>query len=45
MVQCYEDFCTELLKSGFSLGGGSDKGIYAIVPFDWTEQREDTPVR
>lgn len=45
MVQCYEDFCAELLKSGFSLGGGSDKGIYAIVPFDWTVQPEDTPVR
>lgn len=45
MVQNYEDFCDELLKSGFSLGGGSDKGIYAIVPFDWTEQPADTPVR
>ena len=45
MVQCFEDFCDELLKSGFSLGGGSDKGIYAIVPFDWTEQPADTPVR
>ncbi len=45
MVQNYEDFCTHLLKSGFSLGGGSDKGIYAIVPFDWTEQPADTPVR
>ena len=45
MVQCYDDFCGELLAAGFSLGGGSDKGIYAIVPFDWTEQPEDTPVR
>ncbi len=45
MVQNYEDFCAELLKSGFSLGGGSDKGIYAIVPFDWTQQPADTPVR
>lgn len=45
MVQCYEDFCSELMKAGFSLGGGSDKGIFAIVPFDWTEQPEDTPVR
>lgn len=45
MVQNYEDFCAELLKSGFSLGGGSDKGIYAVVPFDWTEQPEGTAVR
>ncbi len=45
MVQCYNDFCDTLLKSGFSMGGGSDKGIYAIVPFDWKEQPSDTPVR
>lgn len=45
MVQCYEDFCKELLSAGFSLGGGSDKGIYAVVPFDWTEQPAGTPVR
>ncbi len=45
MVQNYNDFCDMLLKSGFSMGGGSDKGIYAVVPFDWTEQPEDTPVR
>lgn len=45
MVQNYEDFCAELLKSGFSLGGGSDKGIYAVVPFDWTQQPEGTAVR
>jgi len=45
MVQCYKDFCEELLRAGFSLGGGSDKGIYAVVPFDWTEQPENTAVR
>lgn len=45
MVQCYDDFCRELLNAGFSLGGGSDKGIYAVVPFDWTEQPAGTPVR
>ncbi len=45
MVQCYDDFCRELLDAGFSLGGGSDKGIYAVVPFDWTEQPAGTPVR
>lgn len=45
MVQCYDDFCRELLNAGFSLGGGSDKEIYAVVPFDWTEQPAGTPVR
>lgn len=45
MVQCYDEFCEELLRAGFSLGGGSDKGIYAVVPFDWTEQPCNTPVR
>ncbi len=45
MVQNYNEFCDMLIKSGFSMGGGSDKGIYAIVPFDWTQQPEDTPVR
>ena len=45
MVQNYDDFCTQLLSAGFSLGGGSDKGIYAVVPFDWTQQPEDTSVR
>ena len=45
MVQNYEEFCAELLKSGFSLGGGNDKGIYAIVPFDWKQAPSGTPVR
>ncbi len=45
MIQNYDDFCAELLRAGFSLGGGSDKGIYAAVPFDWTQQPADTAVR
>lgn len=45
MVQNYSEFCEELLKSGFSMGGGNDKGIYAVVPFDWMQAPEDTPVR
>ena len=35
MVNSFNEFCSELLKSGFSMGGGNAKGIYAIVPFDW----------
>lgn len=45
MVKNYSEFCSELLKSGFSMGGGNDKGIYAVIPFDWKQAPEDTPVR
>ena len=45
MIQNYDDFCAELLRAGFSIGGGSDKGIYAVVPFDWTQQPAGTAVR
>lgn len=45
MVQNYAEFCDKLLKSGFSMGGGNDKGIYAVVPFDWKQAPEETSVR
>ena len=45
MIQNYDEFITELHRAGFSLGGGSSKGIYAAVPFDWTEQPAETQVR
>lgn len=45
MVKNYSEFCKELLKSGFSMGGGNDKGIYAVVPFDWKQAPDNTPVR
>ena len=35
MVNCFGEFCDKLLESGFSMGGGNAKGIYAIIPFDW----------
>jgi len=42
----YSDFITTLLDSGFSMGGGNDEGIFAVVPFSWTESpRYETPVR
>lgn len=42
----FSDFCEELLKSGFSMGGGDDKGIFAIVPYDWKNQADlDTPIK
>ena len=35
MVKNFADFCEELLRCGFSLGGGNAKGIYAIIDYDW----------
>lgn len=46
MVQNYKEFCAALLESGFSMGGGSAKGIYAIVPYTWENQDLlDLPVK
>lgn len=45
MVKSFNEFCEVLLKSGFSMGGGNAKGIYAIVDFDWKEALEDSPIR
>ena len=41
----YEDFVRILLDSGFSMGGGNDEGVYAVVPFDWRDEPLDTEVR
>lgn len=46
MIQNFGDFCNELLKCGFSMGGGNAKGIYAVIPYDWKEQESiDTPIK
>ena len=44
MVNSFDEFCDELLKSGFSMGGGNAKGIYAIVPFDWKTSIPGCPI-
>jgi len=44
MIQNYNDFITHLLAAGFSMGGGSDDGIYAVVNHGWNEQ-VDSPVQ
>ena len=31
----FNDFIEILLASGFSIGGGNDEGIFAIVDYDW----------
>lgn len=41
MVQNYEEFLDELLKAGFSLGGGSAEGIFAIVDWNWITDAPD----
>lgn len=46
MIDNFDAFCRELLRCGFSMGGGSAKGIFALIPYDWTSQEElDTPVK
>lgn len=45
-LENFDDFCTILKTSGFSMGGGNPKGIYSVVPFTWENQDGlDTPVR
>lgn len=45
MVNSFNEFCEELLKCGFSMGGGNAKGIFAIIPFDWTSSIPDCPIQ
>lgn len=46
MVNNFSDFCAELYKCGFSMGGGNSKGIFAVIPFGWEEQENiDSPVK
>ena len=45
-ITCYDDFVGALLDAGFSTGGGSGDGIFAVVPWSWNEEPPyDTPVR
>ena len=46
MISNFEDFCQELHRCGFSMGGGNAKGIFALIDFDWqTQDALDTPLR
>jgi hypothetical protein len=40
----FNDFVQILLASGFSTGGGSDGGVYAIVDFDWQNTPPGSPI-
>jgi len=44
MVTCFQEFCDELLESGFSMGGGNAKGIYAVISFDWKNPVPGCPI-
>jgi hypothetical protein len=45
MIRNYNDFVETLLVAGFSMGGGNDEGIYAVIPWGWKESPPyDTPV-
>jgi len=45
MIANYNDFLEDLLNAGFSMGGGSDDGIYATVNHGWTEEPIASPIR
>ncbi|MDR2656962.1 MAG: hypothetical protein LBB86_03955 [Oscillospiraceae bacterium] len=40
----FNDFVRILLASGFSMGGGDDEGIYAIVGYDWLNVPPGSPI-
>ena len=45
-IRNFTDFTQALLGAGFSLGGGSADGIFAVIPWGWEEYPPyDTPVR
>jgi len=46
MIINYNDFVNTLNSAGFSMGGGNDDGIYAVVPWSWNQEPAyNTPVR
>ena len=44
MIHSFDEFCDKLIESGFSMGGGNAKGIYAIIPFNWKDAIPGCPV-
>lgn len=45
-IKDYNGFVESLLQAGFSMGGGSSDGIFALIPWSWDETPPyDTPVR
>lgn len=45
-IQNFSDFCAALCAAGFSTAGGNPKGIFAVIPFGWKEQKYiDSPIK
>lgn len=45
MIRGYDDFLVNLLKAGFSMGGGNSEGVYSVVPWNWKDEPPyETPV-
>ena len=45
-IKSYDDFIKAMLEAGFSMGGGNDEGVFAVVPFSWNTRPDyDTPVK
>ena len=46
IVKNYNDFTDVLLKTGFSIGGGNNEGIFSIISWSWNDETPyETPVR
>lgn len=45
MIRNFNDFLRELRQAGFSMGGGTDEGVFSVVPWSWNETPPyETPV-
>ena len=45
-IRDFNGFVENLLEAGFSMGGGNDEGIFALIPWSWDETPPyETPVR
>lgn len=46
MIRNYGEFLAALRRAGFSMGGGTDDGIYSVINWSWNESPPyETPVR
>ena len=46
MINNYNDFIETLLSAGFSMAGGGDDGIFAVIKWGWNEALPyDTPIK
>ncbi|MDR1705655.1 MAG: hypothetical protein LBS19_13355, partial [Clostridiales bacterium] len=43
-LNSFNDFVKILIRAGFSIGGGNNEGIYAVVNHDWTYTPPGSPI-